>query len=545
MRLGRDGNDNDVKVFLVERLDRDGTEPMLHMKAVCFVRPTGENVALLRRHLKNPCYGEFHIFFSNIVKDTHLQELAEADQQEVVSQVQEYFGDYVALEPHHFCVPVENEAVCLQPPTWSLMQSSRVIDRTVEGLAGLMLSLKCRPHIRFQKSSDLCRRISNDLWRHMYETEKELFDYRKGDNTPVLLVVDRLDDPVTPLLTQWTYQAMIHELLGIRFNRVSIKKEGKSSKQEEQEFVVGSEADPFFKTNMYENYGDLGNNVKELVDEFAQDSNQHSSITTVADMQHFVEAYPEFRAKGGHVSKHVTLLTEMSKIVDKRILLSVSQTEQELACSSGLSSAADAVSEALGNPAISDSDKLRLVMLFALRYERDGTRYLSEFIQKLSNLGLPNRKLDLVYTLLRVGGEEKRTGDLFGTKSLRARAVKIARGLKGVENVYTQHAPLLANTMQLLLTGRLRDVDYPFVGPATSHPASNWIPPDVIVFVVGGTTYEESRYVALHNGGTSGTSSQMAGAGTTKFMLGGTSVQNSRSFIAQLAELADMERSKF
>lgn len=34
--------------------------------------------------------------------------------------------------------------------------------------------------------------------------------------------LDRRDDPVTPLLSQWTYQAMVHELLAIQNNRVSL-----------------------------------------------------------------------------------------------------------------------------------------------------------------------------------------------------------------------------------------------------------------------------------------------------------------------------------
>lgn len=36
--------------------------------------------------------------------------------------------------------------------------------------------------------------------------EAALFDFRRGDGAMLLLVVDRLDDPVTPLLSQWTYQ---------------------------------------------------------------------------------------------------------------------------------------------------------------------------------------------------------------------------------------------------------------------------------------------------------------------------------------------------
>lgn len=34
----------------------------------------------------------------------------------------------------------------------------------------------------------------------------------------------RKDDPVTPLLTQWTYRAMVHELIGISNNRVLLPK---------------------------------------------------------------------------------------------------------------------------------------------------------------------------------------------------------------------------------------------------------------------------------------------------------------------------------
>lgn len=36
--------------------------------------------------------------------------------------------------------------------------------------------------------------------------------------------------------------------------------------------------------------------------------------------------------------------------------------------------------------------------------------------------------------------------------------------VQGVENVYTQHQPLLFQTMENITKGRLKDVDYPFVG---------------------------------------------------------------------------------
>ena len=42
--------------------------------------------------------------------------------------------------------------------------------------------------------------------RLMYEQESGLFDFRRTENSSLLLVIDRRDDPVTPLLNQWTYQ---------------------------------------------------------------------------------------------------------------------------------------------------------------------------------------------------------------------------------------------------------------------------------------------------------------------------------------------------
>ena len=36
------------------------------------------------------------------------------------------------------------------------------------------------------------------------------------------LILDRRDDPVSPLITPWTYQALIHELLKIHNNRVDL-----------------------------------------------------------------------------------------------------------------------------------------------------------------------------------------------------------------------------------------------------------------------------------------------------------------------------------
>lgn len=48
-------------------------------------------------------------------------------------------------------------------------------------------------------------------------------------------------------------------------------------------------------------------------------------------MKRFVEAYPEFKKLGGNVAKHVSLVGELSRVIERDELLGVSELEQSLA----------------------------------------------------------------------------------------------------------------------------------------------------------------------------------------------------------------------
>lgn len=62
-------------------------------------------------------------------------------------------------------------------------------------------------------------------------------------------------------------------------------------------------------------------------------------VALVSPSQAFVENYPQFKKMSGTVSKHVTVVGELSRLVGERNLLEVSEVEQELACHNDHSSA--------------------------------------------------------------------------------------------------------------------------------------------------------------------------------------------------------------
>lgn len=45
--------------------------------------------------------------------------------------------------------------------------------------------------------------------------------------------------------------------------------------------MLSSEQDSFFKTNLYENFGDIGMNIKRMVDDFQLVSKSNQNIQTI------------------------------------------------------------------------------------------------------------------------------------------------------------------------------------------------------------------------------------------------------------------------
>lgn len=68
----------------------------------------------------------------------------------------------------------------------------------------------------------MAKKLGQEI-QYQMNNQPDLWDFRKTASAPLLLILDRRNDPVTPLLSQWTYQAMVHELLGITNGRVSMQ----------------------------------------------------------------------------------------------------------------------------------------------------------------------------------------------------------------------------------------------------------------------------------------------------------------------------------
>ncbi|XP_018007778.1 vacuolar protein sorting-associated protein 45 [Hyalella azteca] len=532
------------EVYMFEQVEQMSSgENMSYLKCVVFVRPTPENISLLCRELQQPRYGAYYIYFSNVVSKASVKQLAESDEQELVREVQEIYADYMALAPHIFTLNIPR-------PITGMRWASGCLQRSMQGLTSLVFSLSLLPDVRYQANSDLARQLADEI-RMMITMEGAVVassstgnssygfaqynnSYNNSSNgaipSSVVIILDRRDDPITPLLHQWTYEAMVHQLLGVNGGRVSLA-DVPGIAEELKEVVMTPTQDEFYAKSMYLNYGEIGQTIKQLMEEYQGKLSKQQKVESIADMKHFVQNYPQFKQMSGTVSKHVTVVGELSRVVSARRLLQVSECQQELVCGTDHSPNLQRVHELVRDPGISAEDAAVLVMLYAIRHQTHANNDTRGLVSALRKRSVNDRYIKLVSAMLEYGGEAARQSTLFSSplpQDVSAFKKLLFKGVKGVENVYTQHKPLVLETATQAVKGRLKESSYPFIGTAPQNAAAR--PQTVILFIIGGATYEESA--AIHQ--LNCTLASPAGGTATpsaRVLLGGTHILNTPAFL--------------
>ena len=498
------------EVFLFERLSAKPVwEDMRYLKCVAILRPEPAIISQLCSELSRPRYQSYFIYFTNILPKTAVKQLAEADMQEVVKEIKEVYTDYLPFATHLFGLSLPHP---LQPLGSRWVEDS--LARSTQALVSLLLSLKLSPVIRYQEGSGPASLLANNIKSTMAR-ESGLFGGGAGE-AGVLVILDRREDPVTPLLSQWTYQAMVHQLIGINNNRVSLAGIP-GVKKDLQEIMLNASQDEFYAANIYSNFGEIGQTIKVLMEEFQNKAKSHEKIDSISDMKNFIEHYPQFKKMSGTVSKHVTLVSELSRLVAVRNLLPISELEQEIVAQGDHKEMLRSVSEMIQKESTTVEDATRLAMLFTLRFETSHSSSVRSVIGLVRKKG-GERQARLVQNLQRHAGQNARKGDLFGDQMTSNNITgKLFKGLKGVENVYTQHTPLLKRILDDCLKNKLKPTSFPTIGNGGGKVNT------IVAFIIGGFTYEEA--FAVH---------QLNTTLGSQIVLGGTSILNSQSFMEQI-----------
>ena len=354
------------EIYLTDYLD-SVRESIPAVKCICFLRPSGSNIDLLCKEFQAPCYSEYHIYFSSFLKSGDLERLAQADSRyQVINGLCELFTDAIIPAPNLFSLGLY-EITGEQIEAWS----PKHLKRCAASLASLLLALRVHPQIRFDKSSPMVTALAHQV-REIFQVERDLFDFRHQN--AVLLIVDRRNDLLTPLLKPWTYEAMLDEAFGIKNGRILDKHH------------LTDPEDKFYNLNRWTSYGHLAT----LLNEQARIVKEHreknlKQRASVAEMRRILAEYSDWKAAENHLSKHLDLQELLREIVENESWLQVGEIEQSIAC--GELTTIGTMKEAIAKLS-KGKQRFGLIALYCVRYcASPGFRY-DEIFNLLQQYGL-------------------------------------------------------------------------------------------------------------------------------------------------------------
>ena len=520
------------EIFLFECIDKIQTDQKLNLNGIFFIRPTINNLEELKRILQSSNFKEINLFFTNQLTDDYLQKLAQYDINMQVKNVQEIYLDYYIINSNVFHLNIENCICNLDMNPIEKWNQDDVMsnERIYQGLISACLSNRMKPIIKSVRGSDICQNLGKKLAKFFDDNYDNFIRKECGSNfNGILLLYDRKEDPISPLINQWTYQAQLHEILGIKNNVIELKK-GSDIKDKAEKYVISDveSIDKFYSKYKFADYGTVANAVQQEADKLKSDSDMLNKESSIEELRKIIDQLPEKKKESMAITKHYKLFYSLSEYVTKHKLMDLSKIEQDISVNDNKKDQFNQISQIISDPKVQHLDKCKLYLLYMLRYQNDPS------VSNLKNIMIENKLGDWVSygdALLKYAGKERRKLDCFQDKDILSKGKKFFMNAfgQGNENAFMQHISYLNGIVERMLKGRSRENETININcNSMSEPKVN----NLIVFVFGGITFEEIRDLTLLG-------NQLG----INIICGGTNVINSKSFLAEMSMIREKMNS--
>ncbi|KAF9207681.1 vacuolar sorting protein VPS33/slp1 [Haplosporangium sp. Z 27] len=474
----------DRNVTLVEMLE-DKRQAYTSLEAVYLLTPCLESVQRLMDDYPSDSptgkYKAAHIFFTAPLEDRLFERLTKSPVSKYTKTLKEILIDFTATFGDYPSVRY------FRPP------------ETLEG--------------KRTQSMKLAMLLQSELEAHM-RSNPDNNGRQQGQGT--ILILDRSVDVTAAIVHEFTYQAMVNDLLPIEDGTKYTYEIENASGGMEPVSVVIDESDQVFMeirhTHIVETVGILTTNLNKFVSENEALRGDKEKVASLRNMKDQLANLPQYQDTKAKYSTHIHMAKECLRLFEKLKINEMGLVEQQLATGETVDGhlPKQIVAEMapfLDDPQVEVLDKLRLLMLYVIC--RDGLRAADrEMLFEHAKLSDGNaeavRNLALLGINVERGGSNPRNKKkpFYPRKKLEdeEQPYDLSRYITKAKKVVEEH-----------LNGTLDTVLYPYTTEApvdssettkslrkTPQPTWEKKRPNVkgsrlIVFIAGGVTYSEIR----------------------------------------------------